>query len=52
MKENQNITIAEFAGFIGISDSAVKKDISILKQQDRIRRVGSDRVGHWEIMGE
>jgi len=52
MKENQNITINELAQIIGISDRAVKKNIYILKQQNRISRIGSDRAGYWKIIGE
>ncbi len=52
MKENQEVTIAELARIIGISDRAIKKNISLLKLKGKIRRVGSDRAGHWEIIEE
>ncbi len=49
MRGDPEITIAELAQQLGISDRAVKKQITKLKQQDLIRRVGPDKGGHWEV---
>ena len=42
-------TRAEIAGKTGLSLSAVKKIIAGLKRKDLLRRIGSDKNGHWEV---
>jgi ATP-dependent DNA helicase RecG len=49
MRNNPEITIAELAIRMGISDRAIKKQITKLKQQHLVRRVGPDKGGHWEV---
>ena len=50
MQENKNITIAELSQKLGISTRAVEKHISKLKQQGKIKRIGPDKGGYWEIV--
>ncbi len=52
MVESPQITIAELAGRLGISDRAVKKHISVLQKEGKIRRVGPDKGGHWVVIEE
>lgn len=52
MIESPQITIAELAGRLGISDRAVKKHISVLQKEGRIRRVGPDKGGYWVVIEE
>ncbi len=47
---NNRIGAAEIAGKLGISQRAVEKHMSKLKEQGILKRVGPDRGGHWEIM--
>ena len=49
IKENPNITRAQISQILGISSSAIQKHIDTLKKS-RIRRVGGDFGGHWEIV--
>ena len=49
MKVNPEVTIAEIAESIGVSDQAVKKHIMKLKRLGRIRRIGADKGGHWVV---
>jgi ATP-dependent DNA helicase RecG len=35
---------------IGISQRKTEENIRKLKQMERIKRVGSGRTGHWELM--
>ena len=49
MRERPEITIAELAEATGLSASGVKKNIRKLKEANRIRRVGPDKGGHWEV---
>ena len=37
---------------VGISTRAVEKHLSNLKAKGRLRRVGPDKGGHWEAVGE
>jgi len=47
--ENRDITIAELANMLKVSDKTIKRDIAKLKEQNRLTRVGSLKSGHWEI---
>ena len=47
---NKNITISEMAKKLNISTRAVEKQIAKLKKEGKIRRVGPDRGGYWEIV--
>jgi len=48
--EEPGISKKEMARQIGISSTAVDKNIATLKKKNIIRRVGSDKGGHWEIV--
>ncbi|MBI4320155.1 MAG: winged helix-turn-helix transcriptional regulator [Chloroflexi bacterium] len=50
MRRNPGITIAELALSVGITDRAIKKQIEKMKSQGRIRRIGPDKGGHWEVV--
>lgn len=43
-------TIAEVADQIGLSARAVRKQIEKLKTANRLRRIGPDKGGHWEVV--
>lgn len=47
--ENKDITIAELAVLLEVTDKTIKRDIAKLKEQDKLIRVGSLKSGHWEI---
>jgi predicted HTH transcriptional regulator len=48
--ENSQVSKKEMAERIGISTTAIDKNISKLKDKNIIKRVGSDSGGHWEII--
>lgn len=50
LRVSPNITQAQIASQIGISRHHVAINISKLKNMNLIRRIGSDRGGHWEII--
>lgn len=50
IKLNPNVTTSEMVLTLGISERAVFKQIKLLKEANRIRRVGPDKGGHWEII--
>jgi len=50
IKANTQITIKELAEQIKLSTRAIEKNISKLKIENRIERIGSDKGGHWKII--
>jgi ATP-dependent DNA helicase RecG len=50
MQGNPMITIAELTESVGITDRAIKKQIEKLKAEGRVRRIGPDKGGHWEVV--
>ncbi|MEA3290940.1 MAG: Fic family protein [Pseudomonadota bacterium] len=49
--EDHKISKRKMAESLGISSTAVDKNISVLKAKGLLRRVGPDRGGEWEIIG-
>jgi ATP-dependent DNA helicase RecG len=37
---------------IGISTTAIDKNLIALKQKGLLRRIGPDKGGHWEVIEE
>ena len=50
MRDNPEVTQADMACALSISRQAVQKHIARLKSAGRIRRVGPDNGGHWEVV--
>ena len=50
VEENTNITTAEMATGLGLSQAGIEKIIRTLKSEGRLRRVGSDKGGSWEVI--
>ncbi|NCO23759.1 MAG: winged helix-turn-helix transcriptional regulator [bacterium] len=50
IKEKPRITRKELAEKIGISESGIKFNLNQLKKKNKIKRVGPDRGGSWEIL--
>ncbi|WP_353937096.1 winged helix-turn-helix transcriptional regulator [uncultured Muribaculum sp.] len=49
ISNNSEITISLLAKMLNISDRAVSKHLKALQESGKIRRVGPDKGGHWEI---
>lgn len=51
------INIQQIMGFVkkffqnemDINESAVQKQLDVLRKKGLVRRVGPDKVGHWEV---
>ena len=52
LKENPNYTIQSIADRIGKSRDTIKEHLNRLKRDNIIKRVGSTKSGHWEIINE
>ena len=50
IRETPHADYATLADSLQVSEATVKRNIQKLKQQNRIRRVGSKKTGHWEII--
>jgi len=50
--ENKYITRDELASKIGVSTNAIKQHLANLKKENKIKRIGSTKSGHWEIINE
>jgi len=46
------ITIPELSVQIGITTRAIEKQVAKLQRDNRLRRVGPDKGGHWEVIGK
>lgn len=50
--ENRDVTRREMAERIGKDIRTIARAIKRLQESGRLRRVGSDKAGHWEVTGE
>ena len=50
MRDNPNITTTELHRILGISETAVDNNISFLKENGYIARVGSKKTGYWKVL--
>jgi len=50
IKENPNITTQELSKKVGISDRKIKDNIKKLKENNLLKRIGSPKGGHWEVI--
>ena len=49
IQENNGITREEMASILGLSESAIKREIAILKEKAILTREGGRYSGHWLI---
>ena len=50
VKQNPTITIKELSEILELSTRAIEKQMANLKKDNMLKRVGSARKGHWEII--
>ena len=50
IRDNPNITISQFAIKTNLSESGVQMNLRNLKDENLIRRVGSNKNGYWKII--
>ena len=48
--QNPKITTTEMAETLGISRRSIAKQITNLKNNNQLRRIGPDKGGHWEVV--
>ncbi len=52
LKQNPKTTIKKLSELLNLTTRAIEKQISNLKKENRIQRVGSARKGYWEVIDE
>ncbi|OWV17674.1 hypothetical protein B7990_09275 [Fibrobacter sp. UWB4] len=52
MSKNPNVTQAELASILKYQRSSVSESMSKLQALGILKRVGSKKTGHWEIVKE
>ena len=52
INENCRITYDSLAGITGASRRTISREMKMLSQRGIIRRIGSDKSGHWEVIGK
>jgi len=52
LAENPAATQNDIVAVIGISVKGVEWNLKALKENGRLRRVGPDKGGHWEVVGQ
>lgn len=50
VSKNPKITTTELAELLSISRRAIAKQISNLKEENKLRRIGPDKGGRWEVI--
>jgi ATP-dependent DNA helicase RecG len=50
IRQDPSISKKALSGKIGISSTAIDKNIDQLKKKGLLKRVGPDKGGHWELM--
>ncbi|MCL2152076.1 MAG: Fic family protein [Oscillospiraceae bacterium] len=49
LRTNPNQTAEELAEVFSVTAKTIKRDFAVLKNEGRIKRVGSDKAGHWDV---
>lgn len=52
LEQNPKATIRKLADILDLTTRAIEKQIANLKKENRLKRVGSARKGHWEVVDE
>lgn len=50
IKQDPYITTKQIADAVGLSTRGIEENIKKLKREGRIRRIGGDNGGHWEVI--
>ena len=50
IKENSTITAEEMATIFNVTERTIDRDLSSLKKQNKLKRIGSKKSGYWETL--
>ncbi len=51
INSNNQITIPELAGEIGMTERSIERNIQKLQQNGKLVRIGPAKGGHWKVIG-
>ncbi|MCD7751785.1 MAG: winged helix-turn-helix transcriptional regulator [Lachnospiraceae bacterium] len=49
MRDNPNITTEELHRILGVSETSVNRNLSFLKENGYVERIGSKKTGYWKV---
>jgi ATP-dependent DNA helicase RecG len=49
LKNNPYLSLSQLSSIVGISQTAIENNVSILKKAGLLKRIGPAKGGHWEI---
>ena len=52
MRDNPNVTTMQLHEILGISETAVENNISYLRNNGYIERVGAKKNGYWKVKND
>ena len=47
---NDTVNAANLAIWLNVSEKTIKRDLAFMQSAGIIKRVGSDKTGHWEVI--
>ena len=50
INENNQISAKQISAILKVTSRTVKRDIEKLKQQNKLKRIGGEKSGRWEVM--
>jgi len=50
IKDNPEISAKELAYIVNRSSRTIERTVAKLKKEGRIKRIGPDKGGHWEVI--
>ena len=50
LKTNNTISAHNISKLLNVTSRTIERDIEKLKQQKRLKRIGDERTGHWEVV--
>ena len=48
--KNVPVNVPNLAAMLGVSEKTIKRDIAAMQSAGLIKRVRSDKTGHWEVV--
>ncbi len=52
LKQDQYLTIPNLASIVGVTERSIERNIQKLQEENRLRRVGPAKGGHWKVIEE
>ncbi|MDO5343069.1 MAG: DeoR family transcriptional regulator, partial [Bacteroidia bacterium] len=50
ISEDNNVTLYSMANVLSLGTTTIKRELQTLKNFGLLKRAGSDKTGHWEII--